>query len=379
MKKRRRFTAEFKAKVALEAIKGQRPIQELAKDFDVHPNQIAQWKRHVLEGSSELFRQGRKKEEEAQAAELDRAYRQVGRLQIEVDWLKKSRTSGLTVTEKRSMVEEDNVELSIRRQCQLLVLPRSSYYRSPGSESEENLALMRLIDEEYLRHPFFGTRKMRDYLVRLGHEVNRKRVQRLMRLMGLESIAPRRKRTTVPDKVHKVYPYLLRDLLIDRPNQVWCSDITYVPIQGGFVYLTAVMDWYSRYVLSWEVSITMDDSFCVSALDRALRRYQKPEIFNTDQGSQYTGTAFTGVLKSHHVQISMDGKGRVTDNIMIERLWRSLKYEDIYIKDYQTVAELVEGLRNYFDFYNNSRPHHTLNGRTPAEVYHQRPVLRKAA
>lgn len=277
------------------------------------------------------------------------------------------------------MVEEDNVELSIRRQCQLLVLPRSSYYRSPGSESEENLALMRLIDEEYLRHPFFGSRKMRDYLVRLGHEVNRKRVQRLMRLMGLESIAPRKKRTTVPDKVHKVYSYLLRDLLIDRPNQVWCSDITYVPIRGGFVYLTAVMDWYSRYVLSWEVSITMDDSFCVSALDRALRRYQKPEIFNTDQGSQYTGTAFTGVLKSHHVQISMDGKGRVTDNIMIERLWRSLKYEDIYIKDYQTVAELVEGLRNYFDFYNNSRPHHTLNGRTPAEVYHPRPVLREAA
>jgi len=159
MKKRRRFTAEFKAKVALEAIKGQRPIQELAKDFDVHPNQIAQWKRHVLEGSSELFRQGRKKEEEAQAAELDRAYRQVGRLQIEVDWLKKSRTSGLTVTEKRTMVEEDNVELSIRRQCQLLVLPRSSYYRSPGSESEENLALMRLIDEEYLRHPFLGAGK----------------------------------------------------------------------------------------------------------------------------------------------------------------------------------------------------------------------------
>ena len=176
------------------------------------------------------------------------------------------------------MVEEDNVELSIRRQCQLLVLPRSSYYRSPGSESEENLALMRLIDEEYLRHPFFGSRKMRDYLVRLGHEVNRKRVQRLMRLMGLESIAPRKKRTTVPDKVHKVYSYLLRDLLIDRPNQVWCSDITYVPIRGGFVYLTAVMDWYSRYVLSWEVSITMDDSFCVSALDRALRRYQKKSL-----------------------------------------------------------------------------------------------------
>jgi putative transposase len=277
------------------------------------------------------------------------------------------------------MVEQDHAELSVRRQCELLVLPRSSYYRTPQCESAENLELMRLIDEEYLRHPFFGTRKMRDYLVRLGYPVNRKRVQRLMRLMGLESIAPRKKRTTVPDKGHRVYPYLLRDLVIDQPNQVWCSDITYVPIRGGFVYLTAVMDWHSRYVLSWEVSVTMDDSFCVSTLERALRRHAKPEIFNTDQGSQYTGAAFTGVLKDHGVQISMDGKGRVTDNIMIERLWRSLKYEDIYIKDYETVEALVAGLRDYFEFYNNRRPHHTLNGRTPAEVYHQTRVLRKAA
>ncbi len=277
------------------------------------------------------------------------------------------------------MIEADHGELSIRRQCELLLFPRSSYYRGPGSENEENLTLMRLIDEEYLRHPFFGTRKMRDYLVRLGHEVNRKRVQRLMRIMGLESIAPRKKRTTVPDKTHKVYPYLLRGLSIDRPDQVWCSDITYIPIRGGFVYLTAVMDWYSRYVLSWEVSVTMDDSFCVSALERALRRGEKPEIFNTDQGSQYTGAGFTGVLKHHNIQISMDGKGRVTDNIMIERLWRSLKYEDIYIKDYRTVAELIEGLRDYFDFYNNSRPHHTLNGRTPAEVYKEMLVFREAA
>lgn len=277
------------------------------------------------------------------------------------------------------MVEEDNVELSIRRQCELLMLTRSSYYRRVQGESEENLALMRLIDEEYLRHPFFGTRKMRDYLVRLGYKVNRKRVQRLMRLMGLESIAPRKKGTTVPDKAHKVYPYLLRGLLIDRPNQVWVSDITYIPIRGGFVYLTAVMDWYSRYVLSWEVSITMDDSFCVSALERALRGYQKPEIFNTDQGSQYTGAGFTDVLKAHDIQISMDGKGRVTDNIMIERLWRSLKYEDIYIKDYQRVADLIDGLRAYFDFYNNSRPHHTLKGMTPAEVYDQSFVFKEAA
>lgn len=277
------------------------------------------------------------------------------------------------------MVEEDPMELSIRRQCGLLMFPRSSCYRSPVCESEENLAVMRLIDEEYLRHPFFGTRKMRDYLLRLGYKVNRKRVQRLMRLMGLESIAPRKKRTTVPDKTHKVYPYLLRGLLIERPNQVWVSDITYIPMRGGFVYLTAVMDWYSRYVLSWEVSITMDDSFCVSALERALRGQEKPEIFNTDQGSQYTGAGFTDVLKAHAIQISMDGKGRVTDNIMIERLWRSLKYEDIYIKDYPTVADLVEGLRVYFDFYNNSRPHHTLKGMTPAEVYYQSFVFKEAA
>jgi len=277
------------------------------------------------------------------------------------------------------MIEQDHPELSIRHQCELLSLARSSYYRSPQTEGVENLELMRLMDEEYLRHPFFGARKMRDYLVGLGYPVNRKRVQRLMRLMGLESIAPRKKVTTNPDKRHKIYPYLLRGLSIDRANQVWCSDITYLPIRGGFVYLTAVMDWYSRYVLSWEVSVTMDDGFCVSALERALRRYREPEIFNTDQGSQYTGSAFTGVLKDYEIKISMDGKGRVTDNIMIERLWRSVKYEDVYIRDYETVEELISGLREYFSFYNHRRPHQTLGGRTPAEIYEGTFALREAA
>jgi len=283
------------------------------------------------------------------------------------------------VVEKRGMIEQDHAALSITRQCELLDLGRSSYYRAAGQETEENLELMRLIDEEYLRHPFVGTRKMRDYLMRLGYQVNRKRVQRLMRLMGLESIAPRKKRTTLPNREHTVYPYLLRGLSIDRPGQVYCSDITYIPIRGGFVYLTAVMDWHSRYVLSWEVSVTMDDSFCVSALERALRRHGAPEIFNTDQGGQYTGKAFTGVLKAHGVKISMDGKGRVTDNIMIERLWRSVKYEEIYIKDYDSVEELVAGLRTYFDYYNNHRPHQTLNKKTPAEVYFNTASLRRAA
>ena len=276
------------------------------------------------------------------------------------------------------MIEPNHPKLSVKRQCGLIGISRSSYYRKESSESEENLKLMRLIDEEYTRHPFYGTRKIRDYLRRQGYRVNRKRVQRLMRLMGLSSIAPR-KRTTTICKDHKIYPYLLRDLNIDHCDHVWCSDITYIRLKQGFAYLTVVMDWYSRYVLSWEISITMDESFCVSALERALRIHGSPEIFNTDQGSQYTGNAFTGVLKSHGIKISMDSKGRAMDNIMVERLWRTLKYEDIYIKDYETVEELIAGLRDYFLFYNNERPHQTFSGKTPAEVYWGKPVTLEAA
>jgi putative transposase len=282
------------------------------------------------------------------------------------------------VKEKRALIEGDDSGLSVRRQCELIGLPRSSYYRKLGSESEGNLELMRLIDEEYTRHPFYGTRKMRNYLRRLGHRVNRKRVQRLMGLMRLASIAPR-KRTTAPGDGHRIYPYLLRNLDIACPDKVWCSDITYIRLRGGFVYLTVVMDWYSRYVLSWEISVTRDESFCVSALERALRCHGRPEIFNTDQGSQYTGKAFTGVLRDHGIRISMDGKGRAMDNIMVERLWRTVKYEDIYTKDYETVEELVEGLRAYFWFYNNEKTHQSLRDRTPAAPYWGASELRKAA
>lgn len=271
------------------------------------------------------------------------------------------------------MIETDNKKLSVRRQCELLGLPRSSYYRMPTPETQENDEMMRMIDEEYTRHPFLGSRGMRDYLRRQGYKVNRKRVRRLMRVMGLASIAPQ-KRTSIPAPGHKVYPYLLRKLNIHRPNQVWCSDITYIRLKHGFVFLTAVMDWYSRYVLSWEVSVTIDDSFCVSALERALRCNSWPDIFNTDQGSQYTSASFTGVLKDHDIDISMDGKGRAMDNIMIERLWRSLKYEDIYLKDYETVGELIAGLREYFEYYNNERSHQSFDGRTPAEVYNGIPL-----
>jgi putative transposase len=284
------------------------------------------------------------------------------------------------VEEKRCCIEPGNPKLSIVRQCELIDLSRASYYRGAAVEEEsaQNLELMRLIDEEYTRHPFYGTRKMRDWLCRQGHRVNRKRVQRLMRRMGLESVAPK-PNTSKAAKGHKVYPYLLRGLEIERPNQVWCSDLTYIRLAGGFVYLTAVMDWHSRYVLSWEVSVTMQEDFCVSALESALRRHGRPEIFNTDQGVQYTGQAFTGVLKDKGVRISMDGKGRAMDNIMIERLWRSVKYEEIYLKDYESVSELITALRVYFDFYNHERPHQGLGGATPAQVYHGRPALRLVA
>lgn len=286
----------------------------------------------------------------------------------------------MSVGDKIKCIEPKDSDLSISRQCCLLGLPRSSYYRPRvfTFESNENLELMRHIDEEYLRHPFYGSRKMRDHLNRQGFTVNRKRVQRLMRLMGIESVAPK-PNTSSAQREHKVYPYLLRNLSITEPDQVWCSDITYIRLTHGFVYLTAIMDWASRYVLSWEVSVTMDDDFCVNALKSALRRHNSPEIFNTDQGSQYTGNAFTAALKERDIKISMDGKGRCMDNIFIERLWRSVKYEKIYLQEFETVTELIAGLKEYFEFYNFERPHQSFSGKTPAEVYWGEKVAQIAA
>jgi len=257
--------------------------------------------------------------------------------------------------------------MSIRQQCELLDLGRSSYYYAPATESDDNLEMMRLIDEQYLLTPFFGSRQMTNWLRRKGHSLNRKRVQRLMRLMGLEAIFPG-KNTSVGNKEHKKYPYLLRGISVTHPDQVWCTDITYIRMHRGFMYLVAIMDWYSRHVLSWKLSNSLDTAFCVDALDEALER-SKPEIFNTDQGAQFTSEVFTDRLLSHDIAISMDGRGRALDNAFIERLWRSLKYEDIYLKEYADVDELYIGLTKYFDFYSKERPHQGLNGRTPFEVY----------
>jgi len=272
------------------------------------------------------------------------------------------------VSARRGLIEPAHGELSIVRQCELLGLSRSSYYYQPAQESTENLHYMRLVDEQYLRTPFYGSRRMAVWLTEQGYAVNRKRVQRLMQLMGLEGIAPG-PRTSRGHPEHKVYPYLLRELTIERPNQVWGTDITYIPMAVGFMYLVVIMDWFSRYVLSWELSNTLEVAFCVDALETALAR-QQPEIFNSDQGMQFTSQAFTSRLEAAQVQISMDGRGRTFDNIFVERLWRSLKYEDIYLKDYQSVSELIQGLACYFEFYNGERPHQGLNNRTPAAIYH---------
>ncbi len=268
------------------------------------------------------------------------------------------------------MIEPCHPKLSVRRQCELLGLNRSTLYYEPAPETPEKLAMMRLIDEEYTRHPFKGSRRIAEWLSeQRGEEVNRKRVQRLMGLMGLEAIYPKRKLST-PDSSYRVYPYLLRGVKVVRPDQVWSTDITYIGLPSGFMYLAAVIDWYSRYVLTWRLSNTLDGSFCLDMLEEALS-LGRPEVFNTDQGSQFTAVAWTSRLEAAGVKVSMDGKGRCLDNVFVERLWRTVKYEDIYLRCYETVPALQGGLGRYFPFYNEQRHHQSLDYRTPAEVYRE--------
>ena len=281
------------------------------------------------------------------------------------------------MSERREQIQSAH-ELTKTRRCELLGLPRSTAYYKPSSVSAEDLALMRLIDEMHLEFPFYGSRRIRDELDTRGHRVNRKRVQRLMREMGIRALYPKR-RTSAPGKGHKIYPYLLRDMEITRANQVWASDICYLPMARGFMYLVAIMDWHTRKVLSWRISNTMDSDFCVEALQEALSRYGTPEVFNTDQGAQFTADAFTRVLKDHGVAISMDGKGRWIDNVFVERLWRSVKYEDIYLRAYETPAALRTGLEKYFRFYNGRRRHTALDRRTPDAVYFEQIAMTTAA
>jgi putative transposase len=274
----------------------------------------------------------------------------------------------MSAPDRRALVDRDHRAPSIRRQCALLGVARSGVYRPLRAANDNDLALMRRLDELFTAWPFLGSRRMTALLRAEGYPVNRKRVQRLMRQMGIAALGPKPK-TTKPAPGHKIFPYLLRNLVIDRPNQVWAADITYLPIGRGFLYLVAVIDWASRAVLAWRLSNTMDTSFCIAALEEALARFGKPEIFNTDQGSQFTSAVFTGALAAAEVQISMDGRGRWMDNVFIERLWRSLKYEDIYLKGYADGHEAKRGIADWVTFYNHRRPHQALANRTPITVW----------
>jgi putative transposase len=277
----------------------------------------------------------------------------------------------------RPLIESDHPALSVRRQCELLGLGRSSLYYQPAAETVENLRLMRLIDEEYTAHPFLGSRRLTKWLTERGEAVNRKRVQRLMRVMGLEAIYPKPK-LSASGRGHRIYPYLLRDVRIEQPDQVWSTDITYVPLAQGFMYLAAILDGFSRYVVSWRLSNTLDGSFCLEMLEEALGR-GRPEVFNTDQGVQFTSAAWTGRLESVGVAVSMDGRGRCLDNVFVERLWRTVKYEDVYLWRYEGVPQLRQGLGRYFSYYNEERLHQALDYRTPAVVYWQSRGRGKAA
>lgn len=258
--------------------------------------------------------------------------------------------------------------MSLRRQCCLLGVPRSTWYYEPVAESEENLLYMRLVDEQYLKTPFYGVPRMTQMLRQKGYPVNPKRVERLMAQMGLQAVYPKENLSQAAVG-HKIYPYLLRGLKVERPNQVWATDITYVRMLRGFLYLCVIMDWYSRYVLSWRLSNTLDVEFCIEALEEALALGLKPDIFNSDQGSQFTSAAFTGILLNNSVQISMDGRGRALDNVFVERLWRTVKYEHIFLHEYENGKDLWQGLDGYWNFYNQERPHQSLGYKTPKEVF----------
>jgi putative transposase len=362
---RRQHSGAFKAKVALEAIRGERTVNEIAADYGVHPVQITQWKRVALEALPDLFssRRGAKhKDEETLKAAW---YQQIGQLKVEVDWLKKK--LALSVEQKRQLLEPGHPQVSLRRQCALLGLAHTSLYYRPVGESAENEHLMRLLDTQYTATPFYGSRRMTAWLRSQGYAVNRKRVTRLMQQMGMEAIDTKPQLSQAAEG-HAIYPSLLRGVQIERVNHVWSTDITYIRLQQGFISLVAVIDWFSRYGLSWALSITLDGAFCLEALEHALRG-GRPELFNTDQGAQCTSRAFTERLSRGGIQISMDGRGRALDNVFVERLWRTVKYEEVSLREYNTVREAQQGLGRYFGFYNDERLHQALGYRTPTAVY----------
>ncbi|MBW8079333.1 MAG: IS3 family transposase [Gallionella sp.] len=373
-KPRRNHSASFKARVALEAIRGEKTVAQIAAHHEVHATQVTAWKTELLENAAAIFggdvlaSDGKERIRELQA--------KIGELTME-NFFFRRRAREIPRPERKAMIERDG-EISVKRQAQLLDLSRSSVYYVARGLPERDLRLMRLLDELHLKWPFYGARKLTRELRNQGHAVGRRHVTSLMRRMGMETIY-RKPRTSIPAPLSAVYPYLLTGVKIERPNHVWAADLTYLPMAHGFQYLVAIIDVGSRKTLSWRVSNTMTPDFCVEALQEALGKYGKPEIFNTDQGSQFTCGEWIDTLKAAGVQISMDGKGRWIDNVFIERLWRSVKYENIYLHAYENGTQLRRGLTEYFDFYNARRTHQALDYQTPDDVYYGRAECRLAA
>ena len=371
---RRNHSAEFKAKVALAAVRGDRTLSELASQFDVHPNQITQWKTQLLDRAAQLFGAGTGQAEKP--VDMKVLHAKIGELALENDFFRGRAHEG-GIAGRKAMIDRDH-KLPLARQAKAVGISRGSIYYRPRPVGEAGLGLMRRIDELHLEYPFAGSRMMRGLLRQEGLSSGRRHIATLMRRMGIEALY-RKPNTSRRRPGHTVYPYLLRGLEVSRPNQVWAMDITYIPMARGFVYLAAVMDWHSRKVLAWRVSVTMDTDFCVEALEESLGRHGAPEIFNTDQGSQFTSDAFTGLLKANGIQISMDGKGSWKDNVFVERLWKSVKYEEVYLRAYESVPEARTGLGRYFEFYNAGRPHSSLGGMTPDQFFDRAPAESAAA
>ncbi|WP_231716910.1 IS3 family transposase [Desulfosarcina ovata] len=364
--KRKTHSPQFKAKVALAAIQNDETTAQLASRFGIHPTMVSSWKRQMLEGVADIFDKNHKSRKQAED-QTDELYRQIGQLKVENDFLSR-KLKQMTSKQRKAIIDPTDQTLSICRQCEILKVSRSSYYYRPKPVKQEDLDLMRKIDELYLENPSSGSRTIRRQLKRQGIIVSRKKTQRLMRLMGIEAVYPKPK-TSRPHSRHRVYPYLLRGLTIDRPNQVWATDITFIPMEHGYMYLVAIMDWYSRKILSWRLSNTLDTDFCINALEEALSRLEAPEIFNSDQGAQFTSNAFTQVLKDNQVAISMDGRGRCHDNIFVERLWWTLKHQFIYLHSFEDGKSLRLGLAKWIQYYNLVRGHSSLDDKTPDEVY----------
>jgi len=375
--KQKKYNAQFKAKVVLDLLSEDLTLGQVCAKYKVTNKSVAAWKKVFLANASMAFDVDNtalehKKALQCKEKEVSELHRQLGKRTAEAEWASKKLKS--LDFDKRQQFSKSELEskniLSVASRCRLLGVYRSGYYYSPSDNTADKDVLLRSIDRIYSAIPFYGYRKVHQQLKEEGETIGVNRVNDYMKELGLKAICPsKRLNTTIANIEHKKHPYLLRNLEIDRPNQVWSTDITYCRVPGGFVYLAAVIDWYSKAILSWKIGNVMDSSLVIGVLNDALERYDKPDIFNTDQGSQYTSNEHTQLLKDHGIQISMDGKGRATDNIVIERFWRSVKYEDIYLHEYKSISELKVGVSEYIEFYNHRRFHQTLGYQKPMKVY----------